>query len=47
MDHSMLTAMTAVDNVAAGITTKTNVWGVNTEEQYHEVKSDPAKVENI
>jgi protoporphyrinogen oxidase len=47
MDHSMLTAMTAVDNVAAGITTKTNIWGVNTEEQYHEVKSDPAKVENI
>jgi protoporphyrinogen oxidase len=47
MDHSMLTAMTAVDNIAAGITTKTNVWAVNTEEEYHETKSHPAGVENI
>ena len=39
MDHSMLTAMTAVDNIAGGITGKTNIWAVNTEEQYHETKS--------
>ncbi len=38
MDHSMLTAMEAVDNIAAGITSKTNVWAVNTEEEYHETK---------
>jgi len=36
MDHSMLTAMTAVDNIIAGITTKDNIWNVNTEEEYHE-----------
>jgi protoporphyrinogen oxidase len=38
-DHSMLTAMTAVDNIAAGITDKSNLWAVNTEEEYHESKA--------
>jgi protoporphyrinogen oxidase len=38
-DHSMLTAMTAVDNIIAGITSKNNLWAVNTEEEYHEAKS--------
>jgi protoporphyrinogen oxidase len=37
-DHSMLTAMTAVDNIAAGIKDKTNLWAVNTEMEYHEEK---------
>jgi protoporphyrinogen oxidase len=37
-DHSMLTAMTAVDNIAAGVRSKDNVWAVNTEEEYHEEK---------
>ena len=40
-DHSMLTAMTAVDNIAAGITTKENIWSVNTEMEYHELKPAP------
>ena len=35
-DHSMLTAMTAVDNIAAGVTGKENIWQVNTELGYHE-----------
>jgi hypothetical protein len=35
----MLTAMTAVDNIIAGITSKNNLWAVNTEEEYHEAKS--------
>ncbi|MCB1850014.1 MAG: NAD(P)/FAD-dependent oxidoreductase [Gammaproteobacteria bacterium] len=35
-DHSMLTAMAAVDNIAKGITTKENIWNVNTESEYHE-----------
>ena len=35
-DHSMLTAMTAVDNLVAGLTDKGNIWAVNTEEEYHE-----------
>lgn len=38
-DHSMLAAMTAVDNIIAGITTKDNIWAVNTEMEYHEEKS--------
>jgi protoporphyrinogen oxidase len=35
-DHSMLTAMTAVDNILAGIHDKDNVWSINTEMEYHE-----------
>ena len=38
-DHSMLTAMVAVDNIAAGITTKANIWAINTEQEYHEEKN--------
>jgi protoporphyrinogen oxidase len=37
-DHSMLTAMVAVDNIAAGVTSKDNLWAVNTEMEYHEEK---------
>jgi protoporphyrinogen oxidase len=39
MDHSMLTAMTVVDNLLAGITDKSNIWAVNTEDEFHEAKS--------
>ena len=35
-DHSMLTAMTAVDNIIAGREDKSNIWAVNTEMDYHE-----------
>jgi protoporphyrinogen oxidase len=38
-DHSMLTAMTAVENIASGITSKDNIWSVNTEKDYHEESS--------
>jgi protoporphyrinogen oxidase len=37
-DHSMLTAMTAVDNMIAGRCDKQNIWEVNTEQDYHESK---------
>lgn len=37
-DHSMLTAMMSVDNIIAGVVDKTNIWAVNTEEEYHEAK---------
>lgn len=37
-DHSMLTAMTAVDNIAMGITSKANLWKINTEMEYNEEK---------
>ncbi len=38
MDHSMLTAITAVDNIVNNIKTKENIWSVNTEQEYHESK---------
>lgn len=37
-DHSMLTAMVAVDNVIEGVTSKQNLWEINTEQEYHEEK---------
>lgn len=40
MDHSMLTAITAVDNIIKGIKTKDNIWAVNTEQDYHENKNN-------
>ena len=39
-DHAMLTAMTAVDNIVAGKTSKENIWAVNTEEAYLEEMKD-------
>ncbi|HVS66004.1 MAG TPA: NAD(P)/FAD-dependent oxidoreductase [Thermoanaerobaculia bacterium] len=37
-DHSMLTAMIAVENIRDGVTDKSNLWEVNTEDEYHEEK---------
>lgn len=37
-DHSMLTAMTAVDNIVAGRTDKSNLWEINLDMVYHEEK---------
>lgn len=37
-DHSMLTAMMAVDNIATGSADKSRIWEINTEENYHERK---------
>jgi protoporphyrinogen oxidase len=37
-DHSMLTAMTAVDNIIAGTVDKSSLWQINTEQDYHEEK---------
>ena len=38
MDHSMLTAMEAVDAICNGNNNKQTIWAVNTEEEYHESK---------
>jgi protoporphyrinogen oxidase len=38
-DHSMLTAMAVVDGIAAGHVDKAAVWGINSEQEYHEEKS--------
>jgi protoporphyrinogen oxidase len=37
-DHSMLTAMLAVDNILAGRTDQSNLWDVNLDMVYHEEK---------
>ena len=37
-DHSMLTAMTAVDGIVAGHVDKAALWEINTEQDYHEEK---------
>ena len=36
MDHSMLSAMEAVANIATGIGSKDNLWSINPEGEYHE-----------
>jgi protoporphyrinogen oxidase len=38
-DHSMLTAMISVDNIIAGVTDRTALWALNTEQDYHEESS--------
>lgn len=45
-DHSMLTAMTAVDNIVGNVRSRDNLWALNTEQEYHEEKTaqgPPAK----
>jgi len=37
-DHSMLTAMMAVNNIVSDNPDKSNIWNINTEEDYHEEK---------
>jgi len=37
-DHSMLAAMTAVDDIVNGVTSRDNIWSVNAEAEYHESK---------
>lgn len=38
MDHSMLTAIEAVNNIKQNIILKDNIWNINTEKEYHEKK---------
>jgi hypothetical protein len=38
-DHSMLTAMVAVENIRNGVKSKQNLWEINTEQEYHEDKA--------
>jgi protoporphyrinogen oxidase len=44
-DHSMLAAMTAVDNILDGVRSRHNLWSLNTEMEYHEEKQEPAPQE--
>ncbi|HSK11922.1 MAG TPA: NAD(P)/FAD-dependent oxidoreductase [Phnomibacter sp.] len=38
-DHSMLTAMIAVDHITGSVQDKNAIWEVNTEDEYHEERS--------
>jgi protoporphyrinogen oxidase len=40
-DHSMLAAMTAVDNIVSGVRSRDELWSLNTEQDYHEQKTTP------
>lgn len=40
MDHSMVTAFEAVGNILTGRADKSNIWSVNTEQEYHETKEE-------
>ena len=40
MDHSMVTAFQAVNNIINNISDKSNIWNVNTEQEYHEEKQE-------
>lgn len=42
IDHSMCTSFEAVNNILSGRKDKTNVWSVNTENDYHEEKAEQA-----
>ena len=42
IDHSMCTSFEAVKNIKNGIADKSNVWAVNTEEEYHEAEKKEA-----
>lgn len=46
-DHSMLTAMVAVDNICEGVKDKANIWAINTEQEYHEEKTALAESEKV
>ena len=40
MDHSMVTAFEAVKNIVNNVSDKSNIWSVNTEQEYHEEKAE-------
>lgn len=40
MDHSMLTAIEAVDIIINNKKDKRNIWNINTEKEYHEIKNE-------
>ncbi len=42
MDHSMATSFEAVANILSGRTDKSNIWNVNTEQEYHETAKEEA-----
>ena len=46
IDHSMCTSFEAVKNILSGATDRSNIWNINTEEEYHET-SDAAEDDSV
>ena len=46
MDHSMKSAMVCVNNIINNISDKENIWSVNTDESYHEIKEEEKRQDN-
>lgn len=44
IDHSMMTSFETVHNIIHGVTSKDNIWSVNTEKEYHEAGEDKTDV---
>ena len=40
MDHSMMTSLITIDKILSGDKDKSDIWNVNTEEEYHEEKKN-------
>lgn len=46
IDHSMVTSFETVKNILSGEKDKSNIWSVNTEQEYHEdIKKNEAEVD--
>ena len=46
IDHSMCTSFETVKNILSGATDRSNIWNVNTEEEYHETSNSEENAEN-
>ena len=46
MDHSMITSFETVKNIISGQKDKSNIWNVNTEQEYHEEKNNKKAEDN-
>ena len=44
MDHSMATSFETVKNILSNVRDKSNIWNVNTEQEYHEAKTSKETV---
>lgn len=45
IDHSMVTSFETVKNILSGEKDKSNIWNVNTEQEYHETTENEAEVD--
>ena len=43
IDHSMCTSFETVKNILGGVSDRTNIWSVNTEEEYHETDENKSE----